>query len=154
MKIFSYLFFIGLLAVGCNNKADQPGTDDDTVDMAPPLSSWQATLNDSSGRLEMKRVETAGPDTLSAAAVISYLNTTNSNIQLALVKTSGDTVYLKIPDAMYLTQQMGSTGPTIYLAQVMYNLTEIPGIKYVTLDSEEGDHAAPGTFNRDSFKDE
>jgi len=75
-------------------------------------------------------------------------------VQLAFVKTSGDTVYLKIPDPMYLTQQMGSSGPTIYLAQAVYSLTEVPGIKYVNLDFEEGDHASPGTFNRDSFKDE
>lgn len=154
MKFLSALIFITLLYSCGNNKADQPVADADTTNMAPPVYSWQASLNDSSGRLEMKKVEATGPDTLSAPAVVAYLNTTNSNVQLALVKISGDTVYLKIPDPIYLTQQMGSTGPTIYLAQVIYNLTEIPGIKYVNLDFEEGDHAAPGTFNRDSFKDE
>ena len=152
MKNYLFIFSLCLLFTACgNNKADQPIVENDT---ASSIYSWKASLNDSSGRLEMKKIEATGPDTLSAAAVVTYLNTTNNNIQLALVKTSGDTVYLKIPDAMYLTQQMGSTGPTLYLAQVIYNLTEIPGIKYVNLDFEEGDHAAPGTFNRDSFKDE
>lgn len=152
MKNYFFLLLASSLLAACgNNKADQPVVDNDT---ANNIYSWQASLNDSSGRLEMQKVEAIGPDTLSAAAVVAYLNTTNSHVQLALVKTSGDTVYLKIPDAMYLTQQMGSTGPTLYLAQAIYNLTEIHGIKYVNLDFEEGDHASPGTFNRDSFKDE
>jgi hypothetical protein len=73
---------------------------------------------------------------------------------LVLIKTSGDTVYLKIPEATYLTQQMGSSGPTMYFANLVYNLTEIPGIKNINVDLLEGDHAQPGTFNQDSFKDE
>jgi hypothetical protein len=49
---------------------------------------------------------------------------------------------------------MGSTGPTMFLSSAVYNLTEIPGIRYVNFDFEEGDHASPGTFSRESFKDE
>jgi hypothetical protein len=49
---------------------------------------------------------------------------------------------------------MGSSGPTTYFAEAVFNLTEIPGIHYVSFDFEEGDHAQPGTFNRESFKDE
>lgn len=116
--------------------------------------SWQARLNDSSGRLEMVKTELGGPDSLSPDAVVRYINTTNSNVQFELVKTSNDTVYVKIKDATYLTQQMGSTGTTMYLAQVIYNLTEIPGIRYATLDFVEGDHAAPGTYSRESFANE
>lgn len=154
MKYFSILILAGFLFTACNNKADQPVADGDTTDIALPVYSWQASLNDSSGKLEMKKSDSVGPDSLSVPAVIIYLNIANSNVQLTFVKTSGDTVYLKIPDPMYLTQQMGSSGPTIYLAQAVYNLTEIPGIKYVNLDFEEGDHASPGTFSRESFKNE
>ena len=154
MKFFSLLILASLLVTACNNGADQPEADGDTADLAPLVYSWQASLNDSTGKLEVKKSDTVGPDSLSVPAVISYLNKTNTNVQLTFVKTSGDTVYLKIPEPMYLTQQMGSSGPTIYLAQTVYNLTEIPGIKYVNLDFEEGDHASPGTFSRESFKDE
>jgi hypothetical protein len=93
-------------------------------------------------------------DSLSPENVIGFLNKNNPHIRLELVKISTDSIYLKIADAMYLTQQMGSTGPTLYFSEVVYNLTEITGIRYVTFDFEEGDHAGPGTFNRDSFKDE
>ena len=153
MKKYLLILSACVVAIACNNKADQPGGDDDTA-TTQPIYSWQAVLNDSTGRLEMKKSEAAGPDSLSPAAVITYLNTLNTNVRLELVKTSGDTVYVKIPEAMYLTQQMGSSGPTMYFSEAVYNLTEIPGIKYVNFDFEEGDHASPGTLNRDSFNNE
>lgn len=151
MKKILIFSFAVLFIVACNNKADQPGTDDDTLSTQENFL-WQSSLNDSTGKIEMTKVP--GNDTLSLQSVIDFLNKDNPNIRLELVKTSNDSIYLKIPDAMYLTQQMGSTGPTLYLSEVIYNLTEIPGIKYVSLDFEEGDHASPGTFNRESFKNE
>ena len=146
MKKYLIILSACLVIISCNNKADQPGADDDTATAAELVYSWQAVLNDSTGRLEMKKSEAAGPDSLSPAL--------NTNVRLELVKTSGDTVYVKIPEAMYLTQQMGSSGPTMYFSEAVYNLTEIPGIKYVNFDFEEGDHASPGTLNRDSFNNE
>ena len=138
--------------IACNNKSDQQKAQEDTTAVATNYS-WSAELNDSSGRLQMKKIPT-GPDSLTIASVIDYLNRSNPNIKLVLSKTSNDTVYINIPEPTYLTQQMGSTGPTMYLASVIYNLTEVQGFRYVTLDFEEGDHAGPGTYNRDSFKDE
>ena len=82
------------------------------------------------------------------------MNNNWPHVQLEIVKTSGDTLFIKIPQSTYLTQQMGSSGSITYLAEAVYNLTEIPGIHYVNFDFEEGDHAQPGTFNRDSFKNE
>lgn len=138
-----------LFLVCCNNNADEPEEKEDTVAIA---YSWEATLSDS-GHLEMRKVQGA-PDTLTAEAVVDFLNKRYPNVQLQFMKTSGDTVYMSIPEATYLTQQMGSTGPQLYFADVVYNLTEIGGIKYVNFDFEEGDHATPAVLNRDSFKDE
>ena len=94
----------------------------------------------------------SGPDTLSPEAVVAFLNNKWPHVQLVMIKTSGDTLFIRIPQSAYLTQQMGSSGPTAYFAESVYNLSEIPGIHYVSFDFEEGDHAQPGTFNRDSFK--
>ncbi len=155
MKFFSLLILAGLLFTACNNNADQPEADGDTTDLAPPVYSWQASLNDSTGKLEMKKNGEADVDFKNNDAIIAYINVQYPKVQLKLTKISNDTCYLEIPDATYLTQQMGSTGPAIYLATVVYNLTEfLPGIRYVNLDFEEGDHATPGTFSRESFKDE
>jgi hypothetical protein len=150
---YFFIASIFLLMIACHNQADQPFSDKDSAEKIIKRS-WEATINDSTGRLEMKKVETSGPDSLSVPAVITFVNSLYPNVQLVWIKTAGDTVYLKIPEATYLTQQMGSAGPTIYFANAVFNLTEIPGFNYVNFGFDEGDHASPGTFNRENFKDE
>ena len=151
MKIVFAFFFIGLMAACGSNSSDQPADGPDTLAAA---YSWKAALNDSTGKLEVKKNELGGADTLTAESVIRYLNARNPNVQLSYLKTSGDTLYVSIPDAHYLTQQMGSTGPQLYFAETVYNLTEVPGIRYINFDLEEGDHAGPGVLNRESFREE
>lgn len=118
---------------------------------APEINMWNID-QDSTGNLIKVQVLAPDIDTLSPASVITYLNNNNPNIKLELNKISGDTIYIKIPNATFLTQQMGSSGSEIYVAEVIYNCTELPGIKFVTLDFEEGDHAQPGTYKREDFK--
>lgn len=161
MKKLLILFLFSFLFSACgNNKADQPGTDDDTATVAQSHYIWQSTLNDSTGKLELVPLEQLHTDSLQPKDVITVINKTNietgfsGKVRLDFIKTSGDTVYVKIPDATYLTQQMGSTGPTLFFAGVVYTLTGLSGINYVNFDFDEGDHAAPGTYNRESFKDE
>ncbi len=154
MKNYILILLACSFFVACNNKADQPDTEEDSTTISPYTFSWQATLNDSTGKLELTKQEMIGPDSLSPQAVVDFLNSSNPNISLTLVKTSGDTIFIKIPEPTYLTQQMGSTGPTMYFASAVYNLTEIPGIRFANFDFEEGDHAQPGTFTKESFKEE
>lgn len=151
MKKYILILDSSILIIACgNNNADGPEDGEDTMAAFP---SWEATLNDS-GRLEVKRSEQPRPDSLSPEAFTIFLNKRYPNVQLQLIKTSGDTLYMSIPEPTYLTQQMGSSGPQIYFADVVYNLTDIPGIRYVNFDFEAGDHAAPAVLNRNSFKNE
>lgn len=146
MRLSIYSSVLLLFIVSCsNNKPEEAETP------VAEIYLWEAGLNDSTGLLQMKKIISPVADSLSVISVTGYINGEDSNIQLEYVKTSGDTVFLKIPDAEYLTQRMGSSGPTMYLAGVVYNFTEIPGIKYVNLDFEEGDHAQPGTYSRENF---
>lgn len=142
---------VSLLYACGSNKKDQPETTNDSTDIS---YSWEATLNDSTGRLEVVKREGLIPDFLSAQSVIDFLNKKNQFVQIQYSKTSGDTLFVRIPEATYLTQQMGSSGPTVFFAEAVYNLTEIPGIHFVNFDFEEGDHASPGVFERDTFKDQ
>ncbi len=151
MKRIYYFIVTCTLMIACRNNSDKPATDEDSLGKQSRFF-WQSSFNDSTGKLEMIKIP--GTDSVSSQIIIDFLNKGNPNIRLEMIKSSQDTIYLKIADATYLTQQMGSTGPTFYLSAVVYNLTEIPGINFVTLEFEEGDHASPGTFNRNSFKDE
>jgi hypothetical protein len=153
MKDLLFIAMFSFFFAACNNSADKPPADDDTVNAPVLLTSWQATLNDSTGKLEMVSANT-GPDSLTSTAVIAYLNSVHTNVQLQEIKLSGDTLYVKIPNATYLTQQMGSSGPALYFAEAVYNLTEVPGIRFINFDFEEGDHASPSTMSRESIKEE
>jgi hypothetical protein len=154
MKKLLFLFSLSafVLATSCNNSADTAATEEDSIEIEPETYMWQASMNDSTGKLEMKRDRPAGLDSLAPGPVIDFLNQTNPNIKLVYSKTSNDTCYVSIPDAHYLTQQMGSTGPVHYTASVVYNITEIPGINFVNFDFEEGDHAGPGVWSRKDFE--
>ncbi len=131
-----------ILLYSCGNNDAEP-----EVLPATEISLWKADLD--SGLLRMEKEIVPGLDTITTESVVSYMN--GVNFKLEYIKTSGDTLYLRIPDATYLTQQMGSSGAEAYLAELVYNCTEIPGIRFVTLDFEEGDHAQPGTYRRESF---
>ena len=145
-----------LLIISCNNNKTENTKEAEQDSLETPLTRmvWQANQNDSTGRLEMVQVAAADPGDWAVPDIINYLNETNPEIILSHVKTSGDTIYLRIEDATYLTQRMGSSGPVSYLAGAVYNLTDRPGINYVNFDFEEGDHASPGTFTRATFKDD
>lgn len=84
------------------------------------------------------------------------INIINKNyegkVNLKFIAQNTDTVIVKIEQPQILTQQMGSTGARAYLALATFTLTEHTGIKYVTFDFHEGDHASPGTYSRFSFE--
>lgn len=60
---------------------------------------------------------------------------------------------VEVADADFLTQKMGTTGAHYFLTAATFTLTEAPGIRAVDFAFEEGDHAAPGIYTRESFKD-
>jgi len=61
--------------------------------------------------------------------------------------------HVEIINAEYLTQRMGTSGAQNYLAAATYSLTEMPGVRRVDFIFPEGDHAAPGVYTRESFRD-
>jgi hypothetical protein len=151
MKKLLPLLVLGLVVISCNNNANEnkeAETDSTAVD--EPRQMW-AAQHDSTGRLELITIPANEAVDTTVPGVINYLNATFPEIKLVHVKTSNDTVYLHIDDASYLTQRMGSSGPVIYLATAVYNLTEMPSVRFVSFDFEEGDHASPGTFTRETF---
>jgi hypothetical protein len=57
---------------------------------------------------------------------------------------------LLFPRAITLPKN-GTHGASAYLAEVIYNLTEITGVDFVNFRFNEGEHAAPGTYSRTDF---
>lgn len=111
------------------------------------LYVWRATPD-----YEKIKNEKATTSTLTVDSLLKGLNEYYPNVYLEKVKLGSDTLYTRIADSRFLANQMGSTGAEIYMADVVLNLTAIPGIKYVNVDMEEGSHAQPGTWSAANFK--
>ena len=73
--------------------------------------------------------------------------------RLRLQSVAEGIAHVEIINAEYLTQRMGTSGAQNYLAATTYSLTEAPGVRVVDFIFPAGDHAAPGVYTRESFKD-
>lgn len=109
---------------------------------------WHVT--DSNG-LKLSKPDVAGIDTMSAQNLIRLINNNYDSIHLDLVKISHDTIYVHIPNSEMLTERIGNTGAEIFMASITFSLTELKGIHFVNYDFAEGEHAAPGVFDRSDF---
>jgi len=150
MKNCFFLIYACLLIAACSNSKDEQ-QEVEEVETGTEILLWQSDLDDSTGRLELIHDKPMVVDTLTPETIITYLNNQYPRVQLKLDRISRDTLYVSIPEADFLTQQMGSSGPIIYFADAVYNLTEIPGMRYINFNFEEGDHAAPSVESRESI---
>lgn len=92
-------------------------------------------------------------DTLTADGLVRLVNAVyTGKVCVELVHVSNDTIFVKIPDAEYLTQRMGTSGADEFMISSTFTLTELPDIRYVDFDFEIGDHASPGTYTRQYFQ--
>lgn len=159
------IFFTTLTVVvifSCNTKqTDKKFIDADTAVVTPITANssstktdahyfWSAELGQKNGVI-LNKLRPVATDSLNAPNIIHMLNEVYPEILLQLEKVSNDTMVVKISNSKYLTQQMGSSGPEVYMADVTYNLTEIAGINFVAIMFKKGDHAQPGIFSRTDF---
>lgn len=159
-KLILYLL-VATVFVACNS--DTKSTEDlDSVENITPIVNaqpeklfdvpWAAILDTASQKITM--TQTAGVDDadLNVDNVTESLNRKYPEIIISEPEKKGDTVFIKINDASYLTQGSGSMGAEIYMAEVTYSFTQIPDVDFVNFDFITGDHASPGTFKREDFK--
>lgn len=90
-------------------------------------------------------------DTLNPRLIETIINKTWPKVQIRVLKTSQDTLYLSIPNSTVLTQQMGTDGAKEFMLSTTYSFTELTWVKYVSFAFEEGDHAVPGVYSRRSW---
>ncbi|GEM_PF-382750 len=122
-------------------------------DMEAPLPSlpYIAVFDEASEQLEAEKNPEFDRALLTVDAITQALITNYPEINLEVDKVSGDTLFVQVIDARYLTQQMGSSGAQMYILEATYAYTELSGIQVVHFDFAEGDHAVPGNYTRDRF---
>lgn len=157
MKSACYLLLLMSLLYSCRQKSESgqeaEGTTPDSLAVSPQKTGhywWSANL-DKGTRISMDSVESIPRDSLTSSYILNRMFQLYPEIRVDSVKQYHDTLLVKIPDSRYLTSQMGSTGAYAYLAELTYNLTEVPGTSFVTILFKAGDHASPDTYSRSDF---
>lgn len=112
---------------------------------------WTATYNDETQQLELRQNKTLNVSNWNTTDAIDAINIKYPQIKLELAKHRHDTLFVRITDAYYLTQEAGSAGARVYLAEATFALTELKNIKAVYFNFKEGDHAVPKTYTRADF---
>ena len=154
-RIISLLFLITVLS-SCIQDTKKPISENDLAESeAKPLEisdvPWSAELDSSSQKIKLIRSKDFEIKDLDVANVTEVLVRKYPEIKLIWIKQHLDTAFVRIPNATFLTQNSGSMGSDIFMAEATYSYTEIPGIKFVHFDFTEGEHASPGTYQRSDF---
>jgi len=160
MKRILYLAFISLLiTASCQSDSSKKSQEQMAADSAALADQnktlvvpWEATLNDSTKMMEIKRNPAANMTNLSNLDIVDALNYKYPQIKLEWIKQEGNKAFVRIQDADYLTRESGTEGARAYLAEVTFSLTELEGISEVDFSFKEGDHARPGVYKREDFK--
>jgi hypothetical protein len=156
----SLLILVVLFTVSCNRcnnaseQKDAGATDSaaskkDTAELKD--LPWITAINPKTGETHLQHFSGKAVK-MTPQQMVQIANKKYPQIQLKWIKKEGNTAYLNIPDADYLTQSMGSAGAEAYLSEITYSFTELEGINAVNLQFTEGDHASPGVYTRDQFK--
>lgn len=151
-----------LIASSCQNESRNDASEEVLRDSAPdnaagmdaPLPSlpYLAAFNEGSEQLEAEKNPDFDQSLLTVDALTQALHTNYPEIGLEVDRISNDTLFVRIVDASYLTQQMGSSGAQVYIMEATYAYTELPDVEFVHFDFAEGDHAVPGTYTRATFE--
>lgn len=131
----------------------QPEAPVETIVGLPALPYF-VYFDEQAERMEIQRDATFDRAALQVDSLTMLFRKHYPEVPLTVSGQEGSILHLEISDPTYLTQQMGSSGAKTYLVEVTYAFTEIPGIEEVNIVFEEGDHAVPGHYNRNSFKDD
>lgn len=162
MKNFLVSFGMLLLVMGCapTQHDDKTGAvteekpeiiSESSVVYDPSGAIWNYDYNLLTNEFEIKQLRVVDNDTLTGEMLEKILNQAWPGVQIKFVKTSNDTAFIFIPDSKVLTQQMGSAGAESFMISTTYSFTELKGIEQVSISFEEGDHAIPGVYSRNSW---
>jgi hypothetical protein len=137
-----------------------------TIDFTDRSCTWYVDYNEKSNDIFIVRGKKLGEIKSDPKKLVAALNSADADPgsfrtpaekepgdppKVKLIKVENGAAYVQIINAEYLTQRMGSSGAQDYLASATYTLTENRQIKKVNFIFEEGDHAVPGVYTRQTF---
>lgn len=158
-SLFIILFFS---VMACRSNKQEPETtiepvlENDSPFKIQPLAAYNPESKLYVWKSNIDFSKTKNPDfnngLLNVDSLIKGLNELNENVFLEKIKVSHDTIYTEVKNSEYLAEEIGSSGAEMYVADVVLNLTEVPGIKYVSISLQAGSHIEPGTWKKENFE--
>lgn len=140
------IFILAILIIGCGDRKNKE-TETIFYEFPDTLLAWEVDADS----MIMKR-ETIFPDSsITITRIINGLNDKYPQVNLVFLKQSSDTVYTEVPNADYLGEQMGDAGASTWYADVVINLTTVPGVNYVSFKLATHSHAASDVIGRDAY---
>jgi hypothetical protein len=153
-RIFILFFFVSIVFVSCTSDRKAKDQTDKVNNENPEIINdipFTAVLDSVTQKYTLKKSPLIDDFDLDSINVLEAINRKYPENTLVWTTQRNDTAYVSIPDATYLTQQSGTMGAQVFLAESTYSITEIPGINVVNFDFKIGDHATPGFYKREDF---
>lgn len=113
---------------------------------------WKSDYDTTLNKEFLKRGVLIDSISTSPSELIRVLNMRPSKSKIDFVKIVADTLFIRILNDTFLTQQMGSLGARYYMAETVFTLTENESIQLVKFDMNIGSHANLGVYSRADFK--
>ncbi len=158
------LILIGLIILisSCNlaqrdDRVSEDITDKSEIDKESSVvyessdAIWKYGFNQQTEEFEVTKLRPVDKQTLTGEKLENIINKNWPGVQIKFIGTSNDTAFISIPESEVLTQRMGSAGAESFMVSTTYSFTELIGINHVSFGFEEGDHAIPGAYHRNSW---
>ncbi len=162
MRTILISFGLTFLLISCNPTRQEDTVTDDTVEKSefetesslvydPSGAIWEYDYDQQIEEIKVTQLRPVDRDTLTGETLEKIINKSWPRVQIKFIRTSNDTAFISIPNSGVLTQQMGTTGAESFMISTTFYFTELTGIKHLSFDFEEGDHAIPGVYERNSW---
>ena len=140
MTLLIFLFF------SCGNGDDRINETEYAV--SDTILAWDTNADS----MIMKRDPTIPDSAITIKRIINGLNEKYPEVHIDMIKQSGDTICIEVPDGDYLGNQMGSAGSSAWFVDAVINLTSVPGINHVSFKMDMYSHASGGVISQDEYK--
>lgn len=143
---FAVIILLIFLFFSCSN--DDKKISENGYAVSDTLLAWETNADS----MIMKRDITVPDSAITIKRIINGLNEKYPEIQIDVIRQSGDTIYIAVPDGEYLGNQMGSAGSSAWFADAVINLTSVPGINHVSFKMDMYSHASGGVISEQEYK--
>lgn len=139
--------FIMFIIGSCNNNDKQAINGADIYAIPDTILAWEINADS----MILKRDINIPDSIITIQRIINGLNLKYPAVQIVFIKQSDDTVFIAVPDAEYLGEQMGDAGSSQWYADAVINLTSVAGIDFVSFQIDLHSHASSGVIGRNQY---